>query len=75
MRYVAGLLGKTQQYGADGKPLTPAGPHLIAALAKPAADERLIFIDLNAKPQMDDITIEQAATPRERYEARDLQLV
>jgi len=24
---------------------------------------------------MDDITIEQAATPRERYEARDLQLV
>jgi len=57
MRYVAGLLGKTPQYGgSDGKPLPRLVPHLIAALAKPATDERLIFIDLNTKPQMDDIT-------------------
>jgi hypothetical protein len=53
----AGLLGKTQQDGrSDGKPLPWLIPHLIAALAKPAADERLIFIDRNAKPQVADTT-------------------
>jgi hypothetical protein len=55
MRSVAGLLGKTRQDGgSDGKPLSRLIPHLNAALAKPAAEERLIFIDLNAAPQMDD---------------------
>lgn len=76
MRSVAGLLGKTQQDGgSDGKPLPRLIPHLNAALAKPAADERLIFIDLNVAPQMDDSKpawIEQAATRLERYEAREL---
>ncbi len=76
MRSFAGLLGKTRQDGgSDGKPLSRLIPHLNAALAKPAADERLIFIDLNAEPQMDDSKpawIEQAATRLEHYEAREL---
>jgi hypothetical protein len=76
MRSIAGLLGKTRQDGgSDGKPLSKLIPHLNAALAKPAADERLIFIDLNAAPQMDDSKpawIEQAATRLEQYEAREL---
>ena len=40
MRYVAGLLGKTPQYGgSDGKPLPRLVPHLIAALAKHTINE------------------------------------
>ena len=76
MRSIAGLLGKTRQDGGpDGKPLSQLIPHLNAALAKPAADERLIFIDLNAAPQTDNskpVWIEQAATRLEQYEAREL---
>ncbi len=54
MRSVAGVLGKTQRDGgSDRKPLGRLIPHLNDALAKPAADERLIFIDLNAEPQID----------------------
>ena len=52
MRSVAGVLGKTQRDGgSDKKPLKQLIPHLNQALAKPAADERLIFIDLNAEPE------------------------
>lgn len=48
MRSVAGVLGKTDADGTtDPKPLGRLMKHLNAALAKPAADERLIFIDLN----------------------------
>lgn len=76
MRSVAGLLGKTQQDGGpDGKPLSRLIPHLNAALAKPAAGERLIFIDLNIAPQVDDgkpAWIEQAATRLERFETGEL---
>jgi hypothetical protein len=48
---------------------------LNAASAKPATDERLIFIDLNTPPQMDDgrsAWIEQAASRLERYEAGEM---
>lgn len=76
MRSVTGLLGKTRMDGGpDGKPLSQLIPHLNAALAKPAADERLIFIDLNAAPQTDDAKpawVEQAATRLEDYEAHKL---
>jgi hypothetical protein len=76
MRSVVGLLGKTRMDGGpDGKPLSQLIRHLNAALAKPAADERLIFIDLNAAPQMDDSKpawVEQAATRLEHYEAHKL---
>jgi hypothetical protein len=76
MRSIAGLLGKTRQDGgSDSKPLSQLIPHLNAALAKPAADERLIFIDINAPPQIDDSKpawIEQAASRLERYEAGEM---
>jgi hypothetical protein len=54
MRSVAGRLGKTTKDGGpDAKPISRLIPHLNAALAKPAADERLIFIDLNAEHELD----------------------
>jgi hypothetical protein len=53
MRSVAGLLGKTTaDGGADDKPLARLIPHLNDALAKPAADDRLIFIDVNTSTKM-----------------------
>jgi len=52
MRGVSGLLGKMDK---DGVPASKSGkatsmliPHLNAALKKPATDQRMIFIDLNA---------------------------
>ena len=54
MRAVAGRLGRTSlDGGPDNKPLAKLIPHLNAALAKPAPDERLIFVDLNAPPSFD----------------------
>ena len=54
MRGVAGFLGKTDKDGTkDTDPTCMLSKHLNGALKKPAADERLIFIDLNTKPQMD----------------------
>jgi hypothetical protein len=53
MRSVAGMLGKTTaDGGADDDPFARLINHLNLALAKPAQDERLIFIDLNAPPIM-----------------------
>jgi len=54
MRSIAGILGKTvKDGGADGgNPVVRLLTHLRAALAKPAADDRLIFIDLNTDPQL-----------------------
>ncbi|MFZ0853221.1 MAG: SEC-C domain-containing protein, partial [Hyphomicrobiaceae bacterium] len=54
MRSVNGLLGRTTaDGGADGDALGRLIPHLNNALAKPAKDERLIFIDVNAPPVFD----------------------
>jgi hypothetical protein len=48
MRAVVGLLGKDDNDGTrNPNPISQMIPHLNAALAKPAADDRLIFIDLN----------------------------
>lgn len=52
MRSVAGVLGKTQYDGVkptDRDATRNLTVHLNGALAKPAADQRLIFIDLNAE--------------------------
>jgi hypothetical protein len=50
MRAVVGLLGKDDNDGTrNPNPISQMIPHLNAALAKPAADERLIFIDLNTE--------------------------
>jgi hypothetical protein len=48
MRGVVGLLGKTVYDSTKGPdPMSALVKHLNAAFAKPAADERLIFIDVN----------------------------
>ena len=50
MRAVTGLLGRTAANGmSDTKPATSQlVKHLNGAFAKPAADERMIFVDLNS---------------------------
>ena len=77
MRSVNGLLGRTAaDGGADGDALGRLIPHLNAALAKPAKDERLIFIDLNAQPAFDKDSkpdwLEPAMKRLERYEQKEL---
>lgn len=53
MRAVSGLFGKTDaDGGSDQNPLSRMIPHLNQALAKPATDERLIFIDINGEPDI-----------------------
>ncbi|MEM5471229.1 hypothetical protein WNZ14_05770 [Hoeflea sp. AS60] len=52
MRAVEGLFGKTAQDGVRGTERDATGnmtAHIKAALLKPAEDERLIFVDLNAE--------------------------
>jgi len=77
MRSVAGLLGKTGRDGtSDINPLNRLIPQLNDALAKPAADERLVFIDLNTEQIVDAAGkppwIENAARRLEQYEKREL---
>lgn len=51
MRSVLGVLGKTINDGsASNDPTSRLSKHLSEALRKPAPDERIIFIDLNAEP-------------------------
>ncbi|MBH5373064.1 YecA family protein [Bradyrhizobium glycinis] len=76
-RSVVGVLGKTDKDGGpDADPLTRLIPHLNQALAKPAADERLIFIDLNTTPQFDSnqkpTWHDRAVSRLERYEDKEL---
>jgi hypothetical protein len=78
MRAETGLLGRTAADGspAGGNPLSSFIRHLNGALAKPAADERLIFIDLNA--ERDDPTAgapawgDKVVKRLERYEEKEL---
>jgi len=77
MRGVSGVLGRTDEDGTrDPNPISQLIPHLNAALRKPAPDERLIFIDLNAE-----VDAYSGATPPwhgpavarlTRYEQREL---
>jgi hypothetical protein len=75
MRSVTGLLGKTTaDGGADDKPLARLIPHLNDALAKPAADDRLIFIDVNTSTKMIGATpdwVESAMRRLEQFERRE----
>ncbi len=78
-RAVAGLLGKTTvDGGSDKNPLSQLIPHLNAALAKPASDERLIFIELNAPMSADAHDgkrpefIERATKRLEDYQTKEL---
>ena len=53
MRAVVGLLGKDPNDGTGNpNPISQMIPHLNDALRKPAADDRLIFIDLNTDAAM-----------------------
>lgn len=77
MKSVIGLLGKKKGNGsADQNPISHLIPHLNGALAKPANDERLIFIDLNAEPEFDDnhkpTWHDKAIARLERYEVEEL---
>jgi hypothetical protein len=76
MRAVAGLLGRTSaDGGADGQPLARLIPHLNDALAKPAADKRLVFIDVNTPSALtkDGVLdwLEPTMTRLERYERNE----
>jgi hypothetical protein len=74
MRAVAGVLGQTQ--GTNPHPLSRLIPHLNDALAKPASDHRLIFIDLNAEPEftpdLRPAWHDRAIRRLEQYEAKEL---
>jgi hypothetical protein len=81
MRAVAGELGRTSADGtSSANPLSSLVKQLNAALAKPAADERMIFIDLNAEMPADASddkrpTFVGAVTKRlERYERNELKV-
>lgn len=52
MRAVAGVLGRTNKDGQTRttKPTSRLAEHLGDALKKPAEDERIVFIDVNAEP-------------------------
>ena len=77
MRAVSGLLGKTDKDGtSDPNPISHMIPHLNAALAKPATDERLIFIDLNSDAGLSsDVKpawIDRAVARLGQYESKEL---
>jgi hypothetical protein len=77
MRSVNGLLGRTAADGGpDAKPLSRLIPHLNGALKKPAKDDRLIFIDVNATPVIGadgkPEWLEPAMARLERYEREEL---
>lgn len=76
-RGVVGLLGKTEHDGTKNADATSELiKHLIGALNKPAADERLIFIDLNTEPLFDATVkpawVDNAIKKLETYEKRKL---
>lgn len=79
MRAIVGQLGRTTADGTNSKnPLSHMVKHLNAALAKPAADERMIFIDLNAEMPTDasddnrPVFVDAATRRLERYEHDEL---
>ena len=79
MRGVVGLLGRTDADGTRSpNPLSHMVRHLNGAFAKPAADDRIIFIDLNADmpPDVSDENrpdfVAKVTKRLERYEQREL---
>ncbi|CDZ49847.1 hypothetical protein [Neorhizobium galegae] len=77
MRSVEGVLGKTRHDGtnpSDRDATRNLTTHLNGALAKPAADQRLIFIDLNAEIQDGDALPDWFNKAIKRLEAREKDL-
>ncbi len=78
MRAMAGMLGKNDKDGGtNNNAISRLVPHINGALAKPAADDRLIFIDLNTEPELDEEGkpkwLDLAVSRLEKYEAKELQ--
>lgn len=83
MRGVSGLLGKTDKDGVSarmsGKATSMLITHLNAALKKPAADQHMIFIDLNAEMSgnVDDNDrppfVAEVTARLQRYEQKELE--
>lgn len=74
MRAVAGVLGKTRHDGVkptDRDATRNLTVHLNGALSKPAADQRLIFIDLNAEIQNGNALPDWFDKAIKRLEARE----
>jgi SEC-C motif len=74
MRSVSGVMGKTKNDSSKGRdPTSRLTQHLSEALAKPASDERLIFIDLNTPvSETDKPSWLDKAAKRLEYRERDL---
>ena len=77
MRAVTGLLGRTEKDGTSkSNPISSLIPQLNDALKKPAADERLIFIDLNTEaslaPDGKPAWAKRVLDRIDRYEAAEL---
>jgi hypothetical protein len=70
MKAVLGILGKTANGATKVDPTSELIPHLNQALKKPATDERLIFIDLNAESDKQDppLWVERAVKKLEKRE-------
>lgn len=73
MRSVSGVLGKTREDGSSrGDPTSQLTNHLGKALRKPAAGDRMIFIDLNHQSDGGGMAWQQQALRRLRPSSRDL---
>jgi len=79
MRAIVGLLGRTDADGTTSpNPISHMVPHLNGALSKPAADERMIFIDVNAEMAFEVSDekrppfVERATRRLEQYEQKEL---
>lgn len=73
MRSVAGLLGKDIRDGAtsDHDPSKKITEHVAMAFQKPAADERLIFVDVNGPPATESVLPRWAERAADRLDARE----
>lgn len=67
-----GVLGKTKQDGSTNKDVTSQlSKHINAALQKPAQDERMIFVDVNADPSPHGIIPAWSAQAGRRLDAKE----
>ncbi len=76
MRSEVNILGKTKEDGSTSKDVTSQlTKHLREALRKPAKDERMIFIDLNAEPNNQSDSPKWLDKAVRRLDARERDLV
>ena len=74
-RSVKGLLGKSAFDSAKGNdPTSQMTKHINEALSKPAPDRRMIFVDINGDPQMDENTPAWISQASRRIEGKEKNL-